>query len=163
VIVSPITSSTSICASRAASSPPTIIDSVPSIAPSSPPEIGASSIVTPASARRSATDSATVGEIVEWSTTGHPLAHAVDDRFRLLARSQDDVFDVRRVGETEEDDIAFLGDAGRGAAVLAAGLDELRGRLRRAVVADDPVAGVDEVLRHRQSHDSESDESDRLP
>ena len=64
----PIAPSTGRRRSNAASSPPTMIESVPASAPSTPPLTGASSIVMPFAARSAASLRTRVGEFVERST-----------------------------------------------------------------------------------------------
>ena len=63
-MVLPTASSTGRASAKSSAAPPTMIDSVPSIAPASPPETGASSTRTPASRPASATRTATSGRIV---------------------------------------------------------------------------------------------------
>jgi len=92
---------------------------------------------------------------------GHPLAQPVDHGVVLVLAAEYHRPDVRRVGETREHDVCTLGDARGRLAVAPAVVDEVRDGFLRAVVPDDVVAGVEQVLRHRQSHDAETDETDR--
>ena len=68
VIVLPIAWKIGSIASKTGLSPPTMIESAASIAPFSPPETGASSILTPFAASARPTFCDTIGEIVDMST-----------------------------------------------------------------------------------------------
>ena len=68
----PIVSRTGRTRSRASAVPPHMIESVPLIAPCSPPEIGASMNATSRSASRAAIWRVTAGEIVDMSITTEP-------------------------------------------------------------------------------------------
>ena len=68
----PITSNRGRHASKVGSSPPTITASVALRAPATPPDTGASSMVTPSSAARRASARTTSGEFVERSTITVP-------------------------------------------------------------------------------------------
>jgi hypothetical protein len=100
---------------------------------------------------------------------GRDRAH-VDDRLARAAAArlqrgrdsagpEQDRFDVGRVGNHDEDDLRLPGHLGR----VRAG-----DRARRGDAVGDPaaaldeqlVARIDEVKRHRRSHDPEPDESD---
>ena len=67
MIVFPIAWKTGRTCWKTAGSPPTMIERVPSMAPFSPPETGASSILTPFSASAAPTFWETIGEIVDMS------------------------------------------------------------------------------------------------
>lgn len=68
----PIASNTGFTRSNTAGLPPTMIESVALIAPTSPPDTGASSMSIPRARRRSAKDRVDTGEIVLMSTTTEP-------------------------------------------------------------------------------------------
>ncbi|MEJ2288763.1 MAG: hypothetical protein P8Y02_08995, partial [Deinococcales bacterium] len=72
VTVVPSTSSTLRTRSRTASSPPTMIESVPFAAPSLPPETGASSMATPWSSSAAAISRVVAGLMVLMSTSTEP-------------------------------------------------------------------------------------------
>ena len=72
MIVLPIAWKIGRTASKTALSPPTMIDSVPSIAPFAPPDTGASSIFTDFPASASPTFCDTIGEIVDMSAKMRP-------------------------------------------------------------------------------------------
>ena len=74
VIVLPIAARTGWARSTSAGSPPTKIVSVAFLAPSDPPETGASTNPTPRSRRRAANPAVAAGEIVEQSMTRPPAA-----------------------------------------------------------------------------------------
>ena len=69
----PMASKTGRQSSKTACSPPTMIDSVPCRAPTSPPLTGASSMCTPDSLRRAEISRVTRGEMVLMSMTVAPL------------------------------------------------------------------------------------------
>ncbi len=68
----PITSNSGRARSKSSSEPPTMMESAPSMAPTSPPETGASSIEAPFSRTFSESSSVTTGEIVLMSTSSAP-------------------------------------------------------------------------------------------
>src|SRR3712207_3397485 len=70
--VAPITSKSGLARSKSSSLPPTMMESVPSMAPTSPPLTGASSMEAPRSLTFAASSSVTTGEMVLMSTRSEP-------------------------------------------------------------------------------------------
>src|SRR5262245_18146234 len=77
VTVRPIAANTGCARANTSGSPPAMIDSVPAIAPCSPPDTGASRKPTPAAAQRAASVRAVSGAIVLVSITTRPRAAPV--------------------------------------------------------------------------------------
>ena len=136
-----------------------MMESVPSIAPRSPPETGASSISTSCAASRSAIARVGPGSIVLMSITSEPAAapasHAVV--------AEQHVLDVGRVGQHRDDDV---GRRARPPPAMTArsapASHELVDRSRAPRMHGQREPGGEQVARHGRAHDAEPDEPDPL-
>ena len=140
---------------KACTLPPTMKVSVAAVAPPTPPDTGASSIMRPFFSAAPATARAVSTSMVEQSISSVPsLAFSIDaggaeiDLAHFLARRQHG-----------DDHVGARGRALGGLDAGAAGRHEFGDRGRIDVHALDLVAGLDEVLRHRQTHIAEPDKS----
>ena len=154
----PITSRIGFTAANAAASPPTMIDSVPLMAPMSPPLTGASSIEPPSATR----------------AVREPLRHrrhdaaAVDDDGAALHRAEDAVGPSSTCSTSGESGTIVMmrvtcratsaGDFGANGARR----HEIVDRPLAPAVDHDGVARLQKVLRHRPTHEAQPDESNRV-
>ncbi|MCX6907735.1 MAG: hypothetical protein NTY01_06795 [Verrucomicrobia bacterium] len=87
-------------------------------------------------------------------------AHAVNHADRFVRAAEDDGFEVGRVGDVGEDDVAGFGDgAGRVGDARAGGSERL-GFGAGAVEDGERIAGAQEMAGHRAAHDAEADAAD---
>ena len=155
--VVPIASKIGFTSSKSGRSALTMIDRVPSMAPVSPPLTGASMTRT---TRRS-------------TCLGQPRGDVEPDRGHVdvdrsfpgaavnAALAQRQPFDIGRVRDHGDDRVRFLDGLGNAGGALAAGRHQALHRTSRAIEADDRVAGLHQMPRHRPTHDAEADERDR--
>jgi hypothetical protein len=122
-----------------------MIESVPSMAPTSPPETGAF-----------------LFHLRSELLRDHRRDRArVDDQGAFLDTFEDPVLpdqyllDLRRVGQHRNDDVGSLRDLPRAAGDRGAVPGEFLGLRLRAVKDDQLVARFDQVLGHRLAHDPE--------
>ena len=156
-MVRPIAVRTGRARSTSAASPPTKIVSVAFLAPSLPPETGASTIARSRSARRSAKSQLPDGAMVEQSTMSVPgrAPSATPSGPNRTASTSG-------VSETQMTTMPASATAAAGvSARVDAELGELRGPARRPVPAGDVKAGPGQVGRHRRTHRAETEEGDR--
>ena len=156
VIVRPIAVRTGRARSTSAASPPTKIVSVAFLAPSLPPETGASTI-----------GRSTLGEprgeipAARWGD-----GRAIDDeraRARALGDavgSEQDRFHVGRVGDADDRDPGIGDGVAGGLGDRRRQVGELRRAARRPVPGGDVEAGAGEVGGHRRAHRAEPEEGD---
>src|SRR5512139_2365249 len=150
----PSTSNSGRTFSKIGASPPTMMESVPSFAPVSPPDTGASSMCTPRSAsaaamRRGRRHGAHVDDGVAGAGAVHQAAVA-----------EDDLLDVGGVGNDGEADVGFGGDFGRRALAECAGDQHRLESVEAATVNEQLMPGAEQILRHRAAHDAAADKSD---
>ena len=107
----PMAARTGRASSRSPASPPTMIASVPSSAPPTPPDTGASMKRTPRSRSRAATRWEVAGSIVDMSTQSRPGR----DPLQHAPRTEVGALDVGRRGQHGDDEVALAGRRGRGA------------------------------------------------
>jgi hypothetical protein len=138
---------------KAASEPPAMIDRVPAMAPTSPPETGASMKSTPAAASSS--------PILAGGGRGDG-AHVDSDQPGAAAAGDaaHDLGDVRRIGDHGDHQFIAPGRIGRAAGGFGAGVEQRLHRFGAARPDGDLVAALDEIERHRAPHDAEADKSD---
>jgi hypothetical protein len=152
-IVCPIASKRGRALSKSSALPPTMIESVPCCAPTSPPETGASSMFALICFTSAANSSVTTGEIVLMSTSSEPSLMPSSTPFSPITTSL-------RSGESRkhgDDDVAALGDL-PGAAGGGAVLRQLVDRSPATVVEHEVVARLHNIARHRLAHDPEPHE-----
>ncbi len=144
-------------ASNAALGPPTITASVPSAAPFTPPETGASSEAILRSARPSASVLAAAGPLVDRSTKVLILA-AVDHAVRAQRRRLND----RRIGQGGEHQLRRVRHRLGRCGALGPALDQRRNGRVADVEHRQRMAGVEQPARHAPAHAPKPDESDVL-
>ncbi len=152
----PMASNSGSTRAQASASPPTMMVSVPAIAPGSPPDTGASSATMPRSARRAAMDCAAAGAMVLMSMWMWPAAApSATPSVPSVTCSTSGASDHHA-----DRDRCVARDLGRARAVARTGLEQRLHRLAAAAPHVHAVAGLDEIERHGPSHEAESDESD---
>jgi hypothetical protein len=136
---------------KAASEPPAMIDRVPAMAPTSPPETGASIKSTPATAKSSPIWRAAAGAMVLMSTATSPgsaalaTAHDLGHVGRIGHHGNDQFVTACRVSRTWCD---------------GAGIEQGLHRFGATRPDSDRMAALDEIVRHRAPHDAQADKSD---
>ena len=146
---------------RRPGSPPIMIDSRASLAPTSPPETGASTEWTPLAFAASAISTASAGSLVVMSTRTEP------DFAPARAPCSPRITSRTSLGKADdrEDHVGRFGDLLRGGDATLAPLAASGVGLRLRPVEDRRlIAGVDQVAAHRRAHDAGADPADpRLP
>ena len=157
VIVLPIAWKIGSAASNTALSPPTMIESAPSIAPFSPPDTGASSIATPLASSALPIFCDTMGEIVDMSRKIRPgrAPSMMPSGPSATCSTSGELGSI--VISTSD----WAATSGRGAA-LAPALSDLVDGPAAPAVDDQRVAGLEEILGHGASHDPKTNESNDL-
>ena len=143
---------------KADAGPPTMIDKVPSIAPCSPPETGASRTSMPRSFAFSG------------DTAGGMRLHGahVDEKSARpqvgenTVGSQDDRLHVGGVGEHRDSDVRLCDGVGGRARRPPPDVDERRQLFPAPVVPCHCISGANQADRHGAAHDPQSDKGDRL-
>src|SRR5437867_7267198 len=155
VMFLPISSNSGFTFANAASLPPTMIVSDAALAPTSPPDTGASRYSHPSALIFCANSLVASGEIELMSTTVLPLLNPCATP---VVSEQRGLY-VRRVWHHRDLDVRLLRDLLAVRVCRAARVDK---RLRNAgnAIEEHLMATLDQVGRHRRSHDPESDESD---
>ena len=153
----PMAPRTGRAASRSSASPPTMMASVPSSAPATPPETGASMNRTPRSRSRAATRREVSGidrrHVDAEPPRGDALEHALGPEV--------DGLDVRRRGQHGDDEVTLGGHRGRGAAAARPEPYRRLQRRRLLVVGHDREPLGHEVPQHGPAHAPGPDEPDR--
>ena len=157
VMVGPMASRYGRTRSSAAASPPTMIESWPCSSVTMLPETGPSRKVAPLAATRPASCARDAGAD---RAHLHPRGSRPEPRDHAVG-TVGDGGERAGVGDHAEDHVRRLRDAARGGGELHAGGDERLGLGRRAVVADERVARVEEAQRHAAAHGAEADEAER--
>ena len=143
---------------NAVSLPPTMKVSVAAVAPPTPPDTGASSISKPATRAASVTVRALSTSIVEQSiSSGARTLHRLDQ----AALVQPHLAHVLTGRQHGDDDVGAARRLRRAARRLHAGGRQRLHGTGIDVVADDAMAGLHQVGRHRRAHVAQADEADR--
>ena len=155
-MVVPIAAKTGSARAKASASPPAMIDSAAFLAPSGPPETGASMKLTPLSCRSAWMRRTATGEIVLMSTI--ELAGRRDCQQAVLAVNGR--LDMRRVGQHGDDDVGALRGLGRVLGPGRAFLDDIGDGGLVEIERAHRVPGLQQVAHHLQAHRAEADEAD---
>jgi hypothetical protein len=152
----PMASNSGCTRAQASASPPTMMVSVPAIAPGSPPDTGASSASTPRADRRAAIDCAAAGAIVLMSMWMWPgAAPSATPSGPSVTCSTSGAS-----GHHADRDRRAPRDLGRTRAVARAGLEQRLHRFAPAAPHLHAMARLQQVERHGPAHEAEPDESD---